>query len=655
MGQAVIPEGARPWSGAQEQGAPLRVIPEGARRWEDIQALERLRDQRRLPAMSGLDGSSPLERIVAGVQRGVNNFGLGIRQSASHVGQYLGGETPADVQAAVDRADQRDAPLLATPQGQLGNIIGGASMALLPGAGLQAAGKLAQAPALVRAGAGLLTPSTYKGSAATGALFGALEPVTSHDRQDSMLPPVVRNAAIGAAGGAAGLLGGNALAGVAQGAKALVEPLYPSGRQLVTGRLLREVSADPAAAEAALRAHIADPSALSKTPGYRPTLAEITLDPGLAAAQAAATGQARFALKNRQIENNGAIAGAINKIAGTDDQMSTAQALRDYMSGGFYDRALDAPLNVQQIATMADDISALAQRPAMKSAMETARKLAGNEGVPLTNATSMQGLHWSRLGLNDNISAAAKGVAAGTSSVGPAELRSLMSTKGALDDVMSRLSPDYATGLQNYATFSRPINAMDVGRHLREKVLPELMRVGQPVGEAGGDIVTRLRPEAYAKALNDAQGTVAQATGLKINNGLSEYLNPADVATLEGVGTDLRRGATAEDLAKTTQSPTMQNLAMGNVTSRLFGPLGSPGSVAMTGPAGQVLSIWPLKGAIEAAQGPMERALGQAMTDPAAAVEALTKAQPGWWQKGTKMVAPMVSATTAPTAVQLYQ
>jgi len=146
-----------------------------------------------LPAMDAPDPTGSFgENLAAGAGKAVVDIGRGAGQMARSVlpkrfSDLLGLPTQADI----DEAAKRDAALMSTGGGNIGNLAGNIAMfaptAMIPGA------------------------NTVTGMATVGSLMGALRPVTTEETQanQSVLSPRVASSAIGAlTGGATKVLGG---------------------------------------------------------------------------------------------------------------------------------------------------------------------------------------------------------------------------------------------------------------------------------------------------------------------------------------------------------------------------------------------------------------------------------------------------------------
>jgi hypothetical protein len=138
--------------------------------------------------------------------------------------------------------------------------------------------------------------------------------------------------------------------------------------------------------------------------------------------------------------------------------------------------------------------------------------------------------------------------------------------RGNLLDWMERANPDFKAARTGYAAASKPINQMDVGKALKDKLLPAMTDYGAQ---------TRLRPESFAQALRNGDATAANVMG-RSQASITDILTPEQMRTLTQVGQQLGRRVNADELGKAVGSNTGQNLVGQNVMRQLLGPLGLP-------------------------------------------------------------------------------
>lgn len=94
--------------------------------------------------------------------------------------------------------------------------------------------------------------------------------------------------------------------------------------------------------------------------------------------------------------------------------------------------------------------------------------------------------------------------------------------------------PGYSQAQQAFAQASRPVNQMQVGQYLENKLVA-------PLAEYGDNLAPRAA--LYAQALRDAPGTIKQSVGKSPLTDLGQVLDPSQVATVQNVGNDLGRSA----------------------------------------------------------------------------------------------------------------
>jgi hypothetical protein len=459
----------------------------------------------------------------------------------------------AEQRAATDEARRLDAPLMETGAGKAGNVAGSVALAV---------------PSAFVPGA-----NTYLGSAILGGLYGLVEPVGAEDSR-------TRNTAIGGASGLLSQAAGRALGSMYQGIKSYFAPLTQKGQEKIVAAALRRFAENPDA--------IARGAAYqSAVPGVQPTLAEATLDPGIAGLQLAtknADPVAKSQLVRQELNNNAARLLALGDIAKTPADRAAAVTARKAASDPLYTAA-------DEIVAPADaTLKKLLNRPSLEKAWSRAAQLAEERGQqlvigkdipaaiaetgivdsagrPITREVAEQsasytgkGLHYLKMALDDLIDSPQ------TSGIGKNELSAIQGTKRELLDWMDNAIEPYGAARKTFAEMSAPINQMDVGRELYEKLVPALSETAE--------VPTRITASQYANALRNAEQTAKRATGMDMP--LERIMTPDQMGTLQSIAKDLGRKAGADDLAKTVGSTTAQNLAAENLLRQTLGPLGVP-------------------------------------------------------------------------------
>jgi hypothetical protein len=112
--------------------------------------------------------------------------------------------------------------------------------------------------------------------------------------------------------------------------------------------------------------------------------------------------------------------------------------------------------------------------------------------------------------------------------------------KGQLAQVKSQLVnaiPGYAAADAKFAEMSKPINKMQVGQYLENKLIPTLE------GKAN------LKAEAFATALKDAPKTIQNSTGIPRYQTLAEMFTPDEIQVFQGITKELQRKSKFEEAA----------------------------------------------------------------------------------------------------------
>lgn len=537
---------------------------------------------------------------MGALQRFGEGGAVALENLARGIGQRLGLVSDKDVAAA----RQRDAAIMDTPAGKFGNLATSigvlAPTALVPGA------------------------NTMAGSAALGALTGALQPTTADES-------ALKNALTGGVA-APVALGVGRLAGAAyQGGKALLAPFTESGQQNIAAKTLQRFASDADAAAKTLRS---PPRLL---PGDAPTVGELTQDAGLAQLQrtlANADPQMGAALAQRGQEQMAARLGAVRGIAKDDAALAAAKMARKTNADAAYSAAYAKGIDPAKVTPQhAQALMDLMDRPSVQSAAVKAAKLAQEEGRKVAGPDSLQFLHDVKRALDDRI-----GTAPATG-IGRQEVRATEGTKDALLGLMDQFSPEYAAARAGYVADSAPINRMEIGRSLLDALQPAM-------SDFGG--ITRETGARFTNALRNADQTAARATGFK-GAGMTDVMTPQQMDSLRLVAESLARKANANELGRAAGSNTAQNLASGNLLRSVLGPTGLPESWAESTLLQSLLR--PAQFAAKSGEERIRAALADAMLDPKKAAALLQLAEKrGMAQRLGSTVAPYLPISSAAAA-----
>jgi hypothetical protein len=475
------------------------------------------------------NGMSTAELVAAGIGKGMTDLARGAKErfqqafGSPTMSSLVSGEKPED---AIAESRRLDAPLMATTAGKTGNIVGKVAASL---------------PTVLIPGA-----NTLAGAALIGGAQGALEPTTADES-------VLKNIAVGGAGGAGGYAAGKLIGATVKGARAAVEPFYEAGQQRIVGRALNSAAGSDAAAVRNRLAEAAQPfvgpsqpglarNALGElVPGSVPTVGQAAQNAGVASMERAATATnpaVTNQVSNRLAAQNSARVNVLQDMAGQGGERDMAAAARDATSDQLYGAAR---ANGVDASAVAPEALAALQARIPQGILDKAKSLAKISGSPMDDTTSVEGLHYVKMALDDAISSA-------KASGSKTEARALTKLQQDFLQGMDAMSPDYAAARTVHAQMSAPINQMDVAQRLVDKSVNPLTGT--------------LQPSAYARSLND--GTAAAATGLP-GATLEGTMTNQQGNLLQSILADLQRSNAANNAGRGVGSDTVQKLAYTNL------------------------------------------------------------------------------------------
>ncbi len=558
------------------------------------------------------EGMSGLDKFRAGMGKSFADLG----RTAMRVGNMVGIGNYDEAAAKADA--ELDKPLTNTGAGQAGKIVGDIALTAVPGYRAQQAlsqGVRAGATMLPRAAAAATRGAApYIGAAGAGSLAGAA--LSPEDMSGG--------ARTGALAGVGGEVGGRVLAAGYGGAKAILEPLYEGGRERILKRTLERFATNPAAVRTAAQ----NPEVL--VPGVTPTLAEATMDPGIAQLQrgaAASSSDVASALAEARGRQVAGYRSVLDDLAGDEGKREFFTQMRDRTADSLYTKARAGGL--QMTPALQNQVAQLMQKPSIQAAIPQAKALAREKGVDIADpAGSAAGLMYVDRALGDQIGDA---VRAGRGELADA----LKETQNQLRAFLDVASPDYGQARRTFQSMSRPVNQMAIGEELAAKALP-------PLDVLSNGSMARVNANSYANALRNADATAAKATGLRSAK-MADVLDPSQMQAVTGVGQDMARYAAAQDLARVPGSPTAQYLGAQNILRQFMGPLGLPQTAAdsMLGRVTAGMMGLPFK----LTQSQTEQLLGRALTDPATAAKIMAAKDP-------KTIAQILQPYMAQVAIQ---
>ena len=552
-------------------GTVIRGVPEGTTQGELMGRVRRMRAEADTAKWQG-----QIKSDLTGERSGTEKFRAGAGKAftdlARGAGQLVGlGPSGAEV------AEQRkmDAPLMDTGAGFAGNIAGNvaalAPTAFIPGA------------------------NTYAGAALIGGGAGALQPAESGTERlmQAGFGAAVAPAALGVTRAAMHGLGGM---------RAAVQPMTDKGQRSILGALLRK-SADGNAA--AIEQRLAGAAEL--IPGSQPTAGQVAKSGGIAALERAAAQADPEQYAQRAVSQNMARLSALRGIAKDEGALTAAQRTRESLAGPLYRKAIDEGVDPVAAASLKPQITNLLQRMP-KGVMERARDLARIEGRVMGNEGDVAGLHYVKMAIDDVISQQ------GDKGLGKFGERALLTLKDDLLTVLDDLSPTYAQAREVFKKASPPINQMQVGQALLNKLEPALTQGQTPI---------RMNAEAFARALREGDTLAQKVTGFE-GAKLDQVMTPRQMKILESLRQDLARSAEAASLGRGVGSNTFQNLAQENLM-QAAGIQNLPQLLSRP----VQLTNYVLRSVYGSANDEMKRKLAQALLDPKASAQLMQEGLPG--------------------------
>lgn len=264
------------------------------------------------------------ENLLAGVGKAFVDTGRGLKQlidiPAAALERTFGGEgasralgmptaqeSAQATQADIDEAKQRDAPLMKTAGGLIGNIAGQTAMFAVPGAAIAKAAPVVGAANLVARAAP--RAASFVAPAISGGVIGAAQPVATGDSR-------LEQSAFGAAGGVAGKFLGDA---IGKAAGSAIDKAKTAGANMAAARGARD-----ATLQAARESGYVVPPVHGKEGFVNRTLESIG---GKAQTQQAAS------LKNQQVTNRLALEALTDGLDNKTAELIKSQPLNKDLLG----------------------------------------------------------------------------------------------------------------------------------------------------------------------------------------------------------------------------------------------------------------------------------------------------------------------------------
>lgn len=548
---------------------------------------EELLRQLGLTARAGIEGVTSLPAMVANVPYALADIGISLAQKA-------GANVPTLQQRGISatRSGQIISDILGLPKPEtemergvqsiaqaMGGAAGSARMA-------EAASRQLSAP-IARQVAQTLATSPLAQTAAAATAASATEAVKE------MGGGTGAQLAAGLLGGAMIPGGGTAAQAVGRAAPEVVRPFTQTGREVITGNVLRQLATD------ADRAAEAAATYTPRVPGYTPTTAQATRDIGLISAEGPIrsmdTGQ--FGIQTAQA--NRARMAILDRLAKDKDALERAIAKRDEVTAPLREEAF-AKANVTPEAFQGgvtltvnktiDDI--LASDVGARSTVENTMRWAQQQ---VQRGTTPQRLYEVRKDLRD-ASQGRLDKEGAAYSLAKGQLEQVIRS---IDDALEAAAPGYKDYLQKYAASSRGIERLEAAQQFKSKVLTTT-----PDPSSMGDYL--ISQPSFVRAIRDAEKDTK--------------LSKTQLAVLRRLGEDLDSGVLGRAV-KVPGSDTFKNLSTANIIGgivgkQMFGEV-SPGVQKAAAPLN-----WLYNGTDDA----IRQLLVEAMLDPKLASSLMKKA-----------------------------
>ena len=253
-------------------------------------------------------------------------------------------------------------------------------------------------------------------------------------------------------------------------------------------------------------------------PGSIPTAGQAAAPVGAtryAALQAEVAKQLPTEYLERANQQAAARVAQIQDVGKTEAELSAATKLRSQTTDPLYTAAREAGnvVDVNPILAKIDDV--IAKNPGNKELLTEFNAIRGGlvdaNGIPRTNA--------------QEIASAIDGL---KSALAKKENAFIKKQLTALKNDLTKAVPGYETAQQTFAELSKPINQMEVGQYLENKLTGSLSE-------------GKLRPGVFAGAVKEAPTTLKRVTGESRFNTLDEVLTPDQMGKVQSVIDDLAR------------------------------------------------------------------------------------------------------------------
>lgn len=489
-----------------------------------------------LTARAGITGVAGLPLLAGDALNSLYNMLSGGVKSAT--GADIG-QLPMASQSAQKLMTQAGLP---EPQGKQERIVQDVASSL---AGVGGAAKLAQAIAPKAVGTAMLSENIPVQAA--GAIGGAGAASIGREEGAGMLGQL----GLGALGGVLAPASiGTAAKVTGRTAVESLRPFTQAGREVIAGKVLRDLSDNPEAAIARMETYV------PPIKGYTPTTAQASRDIGLISAEQGIRGldvEGLFAKQASQA--NKARTVILDKMAKDKDTIANVITKRDELTAPIRERAfansIATPEQFQSGITLIAEkkINDILNTPAGKresviSALEDARGMIRRATTPQELYEIRKDLRIAREGKLDRANKG--GASADAFRASASQLKEVIR---AVDDTIEAAAPEYKDYLKKYAVISKEIDRMNELQGIKGKVLTT---IPDPVN----DDLFMLSQAGFAKAVRNLPEDTNIPKGQRM--------------VLQKISKDLDEGVLGR-ATKPAGSDTFKNMSTANLIGGIIG------------------------------------------------------------------------------------
>lgn len=361
-------------------------------------------------------------------------------------------------------------------------------------------------------------------AAGAGALFAGTTPVTEGE---DFAAEKLTQMGVGAVTGALVGAGVESASKAGKVVKDLLQPVTEAGRKEALREYLNKL-AGPDREKVLTSLKQAD----ELITGSKPTAAEAVSD--IPTATGLASFQQRLArsmpeegiagqFAQREAQQQAARTGALRTdVAQTPELLDLARTLRASDASRNYGQAFT------QTITADPKLAQIASNPYVRDALPDAIKLAEAKGISAKTDLT-QFLQFVKIGLDKQLTRT------GDTALSKTEKEAVQQAKKELVNWVGSKNPSFNLARESFAKASQPINQMEIGQFLEQRL-----------GTALGD---KERAGAFATAVQEAASTIKKASGQAAGQKLEDVLTPKQTATVNNILADLSRKAKSEELA----------------------------------------------------------------------------------------------------------